>query len=167
VIAFGDCIGPSGILAQARPVVAYTVSGGPSFYRLPELGHGTGFTGSGSFHWRRRRPLQPQIGLTIWSKVVDVQAGPFTSVETKHGLVPEIGMRLAGAGSVVRPYVAAGGGFLISFGGLRSGWVLDASTGIDWHLQGRWSIRTDARLRSVRPFAGRTLDASLGLGWGW
>lgn len=167
VIALGNCTAPGGLLAQPPSVRSTTVGVGPSFYRLPELGNGTALAASGSIHWRRKGPLQVQVGLTGWGEVVTLQNGPFASTETKQGLIPEVGLRLAGTGSLVRPYVAAGVGYLISVGGLRSGAVLYASTGIDWHLRGRWSIRTDARLRSIRPFGGRTLDVFVGLGRGW
>jgi hypothetical protein len=167
VIALWDSSSPGGLLAQTLSVRSYTVSVGPSFYRLSELGHGTAIAASGSMHWRRKGPLQLQVGLTSWWEMVTIQAGPFTSTETKRGLIPEVGLRLAGSGSIVRPYVAAGTGYLLSLGGLRSGPVLYASMGMDWHLRGRLSIRADARLRSVRPFAGRTLDVFVGIGSGW
>jgi hypothetical protein len=167
VIAFGHCMVPSGILAQTRRVATYTVSVGPSFYRLPELGHGTAFAASGSFHWRRKGPVQLQVGITGWGKVVTSQAAGFTGSEIKQALLPEVGVRLAGAGANVRPYISAGAGLLLSLGGLRSGAVLYTAAGMDWHLRGQWSLHTGARLRSIRPFAGRTLDVSLGLGHRW
>ena len=166
-IALGEWIEPLGLLAQAHPIRVVTLSVGPSLYRLPELGHGTAMVASGSLHWRGKSPLQPQIGLTSWIETVHFDLPPFETTEIKQALIPELGVRLAGTGSVVRPYLSAGLGYLLSLGGLHSGVTLYASSGMDWHVRGHWGLRADARLRSVRPFAGRTLDLSLGLNRSW
>ena len=153
--------------AQGLNAPVFTISGGPSFFRLPELGHGTGLAISGTHDRTIVGPLGWQLNLTSWMVTQQVQAGAITAKETHSALFPEIGLTVQPRWPTVRPFVSAGLGATLSLGRIKSGAALFAAGGLRWRLANRLNARTELRLRSIRPFAGHTWEATLGLSRVW
>jgi hypothetical protein len=158
---------PSLVHAQELNAPVFTISGGPSFFRLPELGHGTGLAISGTQDRMIAGPLGWQLNLTSWTVTEHVQAGAITARETHSALFPEIGLTVQPRWPTVRPFVSAGLGATLSLGRIKSGAALYAAGGLRWRLANRLNARTELRLRSIRPFAGHTWEATLGLSRVW
>lgn len=153
--------------AQEPNPRVFTISGGPSFFRLPELGHGTGLALSATFDRVIAGPLGWQLNVTSWSVTQHVEAGPITARENHYALFPEAGLIVQPRWPTVRPFVSAGLGATLSFGRIKSGADLYAAGGLRWRLANRLNARTELRLRSIRPFAGHTWEATLGLSRTW
>jgi hypothetical protein len=87
-----------------------------------------------------------------------------TATENHVSLFPEATMQFSPAQNPLRAFVGAGMGLALRFQGSGpSGPTLHGMAGLQLAISRFWGIRAEARLRSVKPFQGRTLDLTLGL----
>jgi hypothetical protein len=103
----------------------------------------------------------------MWRETRRIQAGPLSGTEVTDALIPEIGVIAEPTAGGLRPFMGGGIGAAFSLSRFRSGAALYGTLGMRARLSGRWSLRAETRIRSVRPFVGRTFDVLFGLGGGW
>ena len=79
-------------------------------------------------------------------------------------LFPEITIQLQVPTNLLSPYLGAGAGMsAILEGRNRTDLTLHVAVGVHVQLASKWSVRPEARLRSVNPWGGNTFDLTLGI----
>jgi hypothetical protein len=148
----------AGSVAAQRPQrdpPAISLSGGPVSYDLGSKG--TGIIGA----LRVDAPVtasflvEPGISVFHYTNELGNKIDYF---------MPEVSFQLQVPRRSVRPYVGAGLGEVEFLSGRGSSqFSLHAVGGVRAQLAGRWGIRGEARLRTIDPFNGRTLDLTVGI----
>jgi hypothetical protein len=158
-----------GVSLTANPICGqssrniFALSAGPSFYRLPEVGHGTAIVATGTMDWELAPPFRLQTALSLWNESHRVQTGPFEASESSSAILPEIGVTAEVGGAGLQPFIGVGIGAAVSLGQVRSGTALYMAGGTRLRLSNRWAIRSEVRIRTIRPFVGRTVDVLFGV----
>lgn len=145
----------SSAAAQAPPELEASLAAGASRYDL--AGTGTGLAAATGLAWRPTRGLVLEPGATLFTYTPQFGAR-VTYVMPELSLQGELGI------GRFRPFLGVGGGAAVSVGG-RGGTTktLHAALGCRVAVSGPWSIRTEARVRSVSPWSGTTADLLLGV----
>lgn len=130
---------------------------GPAPYELS--GTGTGFAAKLGVTSRLGRGIfliEPSIGYFAYT----TQFGG-----RSQWIFPELGVEAEGRLGSARPYLGAGigAGFETRAGPNQVEFTMHAAGGLRLRLGGTWGARAEARLRSVDPFSGRTIDVGLGI----
>ena len=130
---------------------------GPAPYELS--GTGTGFAAKLGVTSRLGRGfilIEPSLGYFRYT----TQFGGLS-----QWIFPELGVEAEGRLGSARPYLGGGigAGFETRAGPNQVEFTLHAAAGLRLRLGGTWGARLEARLRSVDPFSGRTIDVGLGL----
>lgn len=146
----------SPLLAQARPVLAVSLSAGYASYDL--AGAGSGFVSAAGLSWSPTRLLVVEPGISFFSYK------PRFAAQRVSYLFPEISVQAqVGRGRVV-PFVGLGlgGSFVVAgFGGTEE--TLHAAIGLRINVGGGWGVRGEARARSINPWVGNTTDFMIGV----
>lgn len=151
------------VLAQSTDSRAFVATIAPSFYRLPVLGRGTALAMLGGFEWDLKGPLTIQAVGTFWQDLSKYEFGSGTITESHVQFIPEVGLQLRPRTSGLQPFLGTGLGLALGSGQLRTGLTLYGAGGVQWRLAETWWFRTELRIRTIRPFEGRTLEVGLGI----
>ncbi|MGE0352546.1 MAG: hypothetical protein AB7I33_04625 [Gemmatimonadales bacterium] len=152
-------LGPPGLRAQEPVDHSLMVLAGPSPYDL--AGTGTGTAAGAEYGWHYRGMLHGGVSLNGFT--YRSQAG-----RRIIQLFPEFTARILLTKHELRPFVGGGYGVSVTARG-PSGltWTLHAVLGFDAMIAPGWLARAEARLRSVKPWTGETVDLRVGIGRRW
>jgi hypothetical protein len=147
---------PASTAGQEPPPVTLSLAAGPSIYDLS--GTGTSFAVAGQGAWEPLPALVVEPGMTFFTYQAQF-------ADRVSYLFPELSIQIQLPHGRVRPFlgVGGGGGFVVSGPGETAG-TLHAVGGVRVHLDPRWSLRGDLRVRSVDPWIGNTADIMFGVG---
>ena len=83
----------------------------------------------------------------------------------RHHVLPEAMLQLQVPGVRLRPYAGVGAGLSFSnvAGDMRTDATLSAAAGLRLFATPLWAVRTELRIRAIRPWSGTTADWSIGL----
>jgi len=153
------------LLAGAAPSLAHAqhrgelgLLAGPSPYDLS--GTGTGFAAKATLTLDpglRAIAIEPGLGYFRYTD----QGGA-----TVTYLLPEVSVQLRAHSGAIRPYLGAGAGLAraSAAGASATDLTLHGALGLRVPLSSNWSLRAEARLRSVDPFTGNMMDLGFGIG---
>jgi hypothetical protein len=143
------------LLAQGRPILAVSISGGYASYDL--AGAGSGFVGAAGVSWSPIRLLVVEPGISFFS-----YKPAFATARLSY-LFPEISVQAQAGRGPVLPFVGigVGGSFVVSGEG-RTEETLHAAVGLRIDVGRGWGVRGEARARSINPWVGNTLDLIVG-----
>lgn len=146
----------SPLLAQARPVLAVSLSGGYASYDLS--GAGSGFVGAAGLSWSPTRLLVVEPGISFFTYK------PTFAAARQSYLFPEISVQAQVGSGRVLPFVGVGfGGSFVVAGIGRTEETLHATMGLRIDIGGGWGVRSEARARSINPWVGNTFDIMIGV----
>ena len=96
----------------------------------------------------------------------DVEFAGVTASQRTRFLLPELSLQAQTAMGRFQPYVLVGGGAAIVLNGpVEGGGTLHAGIGTRHILGENTLLRAEGRARSIRPWAGETLDFTVGIEW--
>lgn len=135
-------------------------STGASFYYL--AGTGTAWFNGLSVALQAHRLVILEGSLGLLRHGFDA---PFSGVPVSETiLLPELGVQFQVPIGALRPYVGGGAGLADGYSTTRGiDATLHAATGLRLDLTDRLGLRTDLRVRTIRPFSDFTLDWAAGL----
>lgn len=136
-----------------RPALA--VLGGPAPYDL--AGTGTGGFGALRIEFPSGRyfVIEPGVSVFRYRSQLD---------EAITYILPELSVQAQVPGGALRPYAGGGIGFSEFLSGRGSNdLTLHAVGGFRADVANGWGLRAEARLRSIDPFAGSTVDLGFGI----
>jgi hypothetical protein len=146
----------SQLLAQARPVLAVSLSGGYASYDL--AGAGSGFVGAAGLSWSPTRLLVVEPGISFFTYQ------PTFAAPRQSYLFPEISVQAQVGRGRVLPFVGVGlGGSFVVAGFGRTEETLHATMGLRIDGGGGWGVRGEVRARSINPWVGNTTDFVIGV----
>jgi hypothetical protein len=95
-----------------------------------------------------------------------VEFAGVTASERTRFLLPELSLQAQTAMGRFQPYVLVGGGAAIVLNGpVEGGGTLHAGIGTRYILGENTLLRAEGRARSIRPWAGETVDFTVGIEW--
>ena len=148
---------PAAALAQdgAPRTTLFSIAGGASQYDIGNTGTGIVIATRSPILAGRFAVIEP--GITFFSYVNQFS-------RRTNLLLPEISLQATLPGGRVRPFVGGGIGFSTYLSGPnRNELTLHIVSGVRLFLPGTWGISAEVRARTIDPWAGRTLDFTLGL----
>jgi len=146
---------PAAAAAQNFNPLALSLALGPSPYDLS--GTGTGFAVAAGLPWEPVAGLIVEPGVTFFTYS--------SQFETRFNyLFPELSVQAQLPRGRVRPFlgVGAGGAFVVS-GPSETVATLHAVGGVRVAIDATWGVRSELRVRAVRPWVGNTADFLLGV----
>ena len=107
-----------------------------------------------------------EVGFPLLDRSSTVRFADIEASERTRLLLPEVSLQAQASLGRAQPYIFAGGGAAVSLNGhVAGGGTLHAGLGTRVLVGRRTLLRFEARARSIRPWAGETVDLTVGLEW--
>jgi hypothetical protein len=158
-------INGSSVLAQYRPGqwgVGFKI--GVSPYDLD--GTGTGIVFGPQADLVLNKVLLGEFSVTVFDHTTEVHFAGQEASERTRLLLPEVSLQAQTTLGRFQPYLFAGGGAAIRLNGfVEGGGTLHAGLGTRVVVGPHTLLRFEGRARSIRPWAGETVDLTAGIQW--
>jgi hypothetical protein len=158
-------INGSSVLAQYRPGQwGVGVKIGASPYDLD--GTGTGMVLGPQADLVLNKVFLGELSVTVFDHFTEVDFAGQEASERTRLLLPEVSLQAQMTLGRFQPYLFAGGGAAVRLNGfVDGGGTLHAGLGTRVAVGPHTLLRFEGRARSIRPWAGETVDLTAGIEW--
>jgi hypothetical protein len=107
-----------------------------------------------------------ELSVTVFDHSRDVSFGSTQASQRTRVLLPELSLGAHTTVGRFQPYLLVGGGAAIRLNGfVDGGGTLHAGLGTRFVVGQYTLLRAEAKARSIRPWAGETVDFTIGIEW--
>jgi hypothetical protein len=129
-------------------------------------GTGTGIVLGPQVDLMLNKVLLAELSVTVFDHSREVEFAGQEASERTRLLLPEVSLQAQATVGRFQPYVLVGGGAAIMLNGfVDGGGTLHAGLGTKFVVGQHTLLRAEAKARSIRPWAGGTVDFTVGIEW--
>jgi hypothetical protein len=129
-------------------------------------GTGTGLVVGTQADLVLKKALLGEVSVVLFDHLQTVRFAGIEASERTRLLLPEVSIQAQATIGRFQPYIFAGGGAALRLNGsVDGGGTLHAGLGTRFVVGQHTLLRFEGRARSIRPWAGETVDLTVGLEW--